>query len=332
MNFISLEDEYRKNTPLYERLCKELVTQIRELCQQADIKGIVLVEHRVKPWKSIINKCERQQISPQTITEINDLAGIRIILLFRRDLPKVCSLIEVNFMVLNKEDTQERLGSSEFGYGSIHYEITPPDSWLEVPTLKLLKGLRAELQVRTASQHVWAAASHILQYKKESDVPIPIRRTVNRVAALLETVDLEFERVLDDRLAYINHIQSDGCLNEVLNTDSLRQLLDEMLPPENKLSDEPYAALLDDLAFFNIRRINELRDILNKWVDVLKEEEQKNLSRCKAEIAEWGRPSGSTHERQSRGVFYTHVGWTRTALGLEFNVYLTALGWQFRKK
>lgn len=59
-----------------------------------------------------------------------------------------------------------------------------------------MSGLKAEVQVRTVTQHVWAAASHVLQYKQEASVPLPVRRSIYRVSALLETVDLEFERVL----------------------------------------------------------------------------------------------------------------------------------------
>jgi ppGpp synthetase/RelA/SpoT-type nucleotidyltranferase len=60
-----------------------------------------------------------------------------------------------------------------------------------------------ELQLRTLAQHIWAVASHKLQYKREASVPVPIRRSINRVSALLEMVDLEFDRVLLEREQYV---------------------------------------------------------------------------------------------------------------------------------
>ena len=80
-----------------------------------------------------------------------------------------------------------------------------PDDWLNVPTFREFKGLRAELQIRTLAQQLWAAASHKLQYKRESSVPYPIRRSIHRVAALLETVDLELERVLSERDPHLSN-------------------------------------------------------------------------------------------------------------------------------
>jgi hypothetical protein len=78
----------------------------------------------------------------------------------------------------------------------VHFVVEFPEPWFVVPTIGPMRGLRAEIQVRTHAQHIWADASHILQYKKESSVAPKTRRDIHRIAALLETVDLEFEKVL----------------------------------------------------------------------------------------------------------------------------------------
>ena len=88
-------------------------------------------------------------------------------------------------------------------YQSLHYIIRIPKHWLKVSTFADLGELKAEIQLRTLAQHIWAATSHKLQYKHEDSVPPPIRRSIYRVSALLETVDLEFERVLAERGTYI---------------------------------------------------------------------------------------------------------------------------------
>lgn len=100
---------------------------------------------------------------------------------------------------------------------------------LSVPSLNTLGGLAAEIQVRTMAQHIWAASSHVLQHKNESNVPLPVSRSIHRVSALLETVDFELERVLIDRERYSAEINLSS--EEPLNVDSLRKLLDSLLPP-----------------------------------------------------------------------------------------------------
>jgi putative GTP pyrophosphokinase len=55
-----------------------------------------------------------------------------------------------------------------------------------------LVNLKAEIQVRTVLQHAWAAVSHKLQYKVNSEVPIELQRKLFRISALLELADDEF--------------------------------------------------------------------------------------------------------------------------------------------
>lgn len=99
------------------------------------------------------------------------MAGIRIIALFKSDIDTIQEIINNTFTVLRVEDTAKRLSEDQFGYGSIHYEITLSTSWIEIPAYKALQEKSLEIQLRTASQHTWAAASHILNYKKAAHVP-----------------------------------------------------------------------------------------------------------------------------------------------------------------
>ena len=294
-----LKESYKENKGLYKKLCKELAVQIDELLSTEKISIAFPIEQRVKSLDSIFDKCERNGSNPNCIGEIDDIAGIRIVLLFHHDENVICDLIEKTFKILEKENTIDRLSEDQFGYGSIHYLVETPNSWSKVPTLKKLKELHAEIQVRTASQHIWAAASHILQYKKKRDVPVPLRRSINRVAALLETVDLEFDRLLSDRMTYVDETIKDLEVID-LNSDTLRATLDELLPLKNKKENEPYAELLEDLTYFNIYDTVVLRRIIKKHLD-------KVLAIDK-EIAK-GLP---------KGVFYAHVGLVRTALEVEF--------------
>ncbi|OMI06366.1 hypothetical protein BVL54_21615 [Bacillus paralicheniformis] len=166
MELHDLKKQYELEFSNYNSLCKEVIKQLEVLFKEKSIKLAVPIHFRVKEWESIIDKCQRYSIQPRSIEEINDLAGIRIVTLFRSDISSIQEIINSTFTVLREEDTANRLSEDQFGYGSIHYEITLPESWVEIPALKTLKGKNVEIQLRTASQHAWAAASHILNYKK----------------------------------------------------------------------------------------------------------------------------------------------------------------------
>ena len=316
MSIDELQTGYQEKQPLYEKFCSEIVTQLNELIFDAKVTTAFPVEYRVKSWNSIYEKCERNNLNPKELEEIPDIAGIRIILLFKRDLDKICGIIEKNFDIIRKEDVQHRLGSDQFGYGSIHYELTPPTSWLKVPTLRRLQGLQCEIQIRTAPQHIWASASHILQYKQGSDVPNPIRRSINRVAALLETVDLEFERVLDERESYIEQIENID-ENETLNTDTLRRVLDKTLPGKNK-SEENYAILLQELRALNIPTVKELEDIIKRNWNKVRELEEKIVASDEATVEIDGANYVKSNGRMKKGVFFAHTGMLRQIMRSEF--------------
>lgn len=257
------EAEYRLLLPVAEQLRFELTKQFSKLLDNEEISLGFPLESRVKSWDSILNKLERLPIDIAEMRELNDLVGLRLILVFRRDLESVCKLITDNFEVIDQYDTQERLKEDQFGYASIHFVVVLPESWLAVPTLAKLGGLRAELQVRTVAQHIWAVASHELQYKKESSVPAPIRRAIYRVSALLETVDLEFETVLKERELYRKEIATISTTDQALNVDLFEQTLHQVLPDDNR-EVGPSAYILAKLLHFGIDTQEKLNGLIER--------------------------------------------------------------------
>ena len=65
-----------------------------------------------------------------------------------------------------------------------------------------------------------------LQYKREAGVPPPLRRAIHRASALLETADLESERILSEKDAYRETLTDAGG-SELLNVDLLEKILDD---------------------------------------------------------------------------------------------------------
>lgn len=240
--------------------------------------------------------------------------------MFRRDVSKTAGLVGDFFKVLDQYDTQERLKSDQFVYSSTHMVVQVPESWLRVPTLEALSGWKSEIQIRTLAQHTWAAASQTLQYKEEDSVPQTIRRSIHRVSALLETVDLELERVLDERANYRFdiHIRE---TDEELNVDLLERTLDSLLPEQNKRAGENYANLLEELRRLDVLTAQRVRQIWEKHKDTVVTREKETIQRRIDKLSESGTLVGATPERLERlksGVYFSHVGLTRVALEEEF--------------
>ncbi|SFU99378.1 ppGpp synthetase catalytic domain-containing protein (RelA/SpoT-type nucleotidyltranferase) [Polaromonas sp. YR568] len=314
MNQQELEEEYQEIAGRAGRLRLALLEQVGKLLESKSITLGVPLEGRVKTLASISEKIERKSKPLATLNDLDDLIGVRAILLFNRDVSEASKLIEATFDVLSSENTAERLGEAQFGYQSQHYVLRLPKAWLSIPSLSDLGTLKAELQVRTLAQHIWAAASHKLQYKQEQSVPPPVRRAIHRVSALLETVDLEFERVLQDRETYVQKDLNLDQHDQPLNVDSLQALLSEMLPPKNKSENETYGVLLEDLLALKVDTAGKLRDLLAKHMNFVAAADAQQVERRRREQDF----NGTSRERIERGVFYRHVGWTRNALRKEF--------------
>lgn len=307
-----LKIDYGNNLAKASRLKDSVIEQISNLLSKQSITLGTPIESRIKTLQSIEEKINRKEREITSVTEFDDFVGIRIIVLFKSDIDKICELVKDNFNVINSENVAERLGSDQFGYQSTHYTVQLPKDWLSIPTLSDLSELKAEIQIRTLSQHIWAVASHKLQYKQENSVPIPLRRAINRVSALLETVDLEFERVLMERQQYKNDQSINPEGDNILNVDLLEGLCDTLLPKQNKNEDfENYAELLDELLFFDINTSNKFKILIETYLEQALVDDNKRVK------------SGNFNfddeiERAERGVFFTHVGLVRCCLELQF--------------
>lgn len=308
MDIEQIKRDFHALEPRANRLLNALVHEIGGLLAANAVALGVPIEGRVKEWSSIEEKLERKSLQIKDVSDLNDLVGVRLILLFRADLANVLSLLGQTFKIVSVEDAALRLGEAQFGYQSQHLILQLPPAWGGIPSLSDLTGLNAEIQVRTVAQHIWAAASHKLQYKQEESVPPPLRRTIYRISALLETVDLELDRVLEERRAYVD--RKAPAPDEKLNVDLLRGVLDRILPAENKAPHENYAELLQDLLHFGIQTEQAVMEMWEEHKQQVWAQEREHVERT----SQRGDIHGSTQERAKQQVYFTHVGLARTAL------------------
>lgn len=274
-----LKKEYESLEIKIKNFCEELNRQISNIIDSEKIILAVPIQHRPKSWESLLDKHTQRRFQiKKSVLEMQDLAGLRIILLFRRDAEKIAGIIRENFQIVNEYNPAEKLEDNQFGYSSLHQVIKLRNEWLTTPTLRNFKDISAEIQVRTLAQHAWAEASNTLQYKNEDSVPKPLKRTVGRISAVLELVDLEFERALADREDYKIQIQNTDFSvnkNEALNIDLLQQILQDKLPEKNRLRVDDYSELFEELTYFDINVIGDLTVLIDEYLDKVMALEKK---------------------------------------------------------
>ena len=153
--------QYRELRPTLQQLADEASQLLRHALREQNIY-ITAMEHRVKTEKSLTGKLELKGAKYKSIDDITDLVGLRVITFYTDEVDKVAAIAKRVFDIDWQESVDKRKlhKLDSFGYNSLHY----------ICRLKT-GGLRFELQMRTALQHVWSTIEHDTGYK--GDVKIP---------------------------------------------------------------------------------------------------------------------------------------------------------------
>lgn len=171
---------------------------LRQLLAERGIR-VHTVEARVKERSSLARKVKEHEPPYASLRDVTDVLGARIITYFPDDVDIVGRLIEEEFAVdhANSNDPRASIDPRHFGYSSLHRVVALSPAREALPEWAPLAGWRFEIQIRTILQHAWAEIEHDRGFHTESDVPAHVRRRWSRVAALLETADLEFATLRD---------------------------------------------------------------------------------------------------------------------------------------
>jgi putative GTP pyrophosphokinase len=203
-------DEYDSKNTLYESFSTTLEALLRSLLVNSDIQ-IHSISSRVKQRNSLLGKINKVTSQYNSLGDITDICGLRIISLFENDVDKISNLVSKEFSVDDKNSIDKRaaLDPDRFGYLSVHYVIELNASRLELSEYQLYSGLKAEIQIRSILQHAWAEIEHDIGYKSSIEVPKHIRRQFSRLAGLLELADQEFANIRDSLDSYQLQVERD---------------------------------------------------------------------------------------------------------------------------
>lgn len=170
-------------------MCELLRELLRRVAKRVD--PLATVQARAKSAASFAEKCLRKGYA-DPLRDMLDLAGARVVLRSESAIEYVSDFVSSHLRVdaLESEDTRDRLKPTEFGYRSVHFAVEVPVDLVEGspegeepkrPPLPFSlspagrehlatigtgdRPLRAEIQLRTNLQHVWADVTHDRLYK-----------------------------------------------------------------------------------------------------------------------------------------------------------------------
>jgi putative GTP pyrophosphokinase len=158
-------EEYNKKLSLYQEFCSTMQNLLSNVLVNNGYK--CQVTSRIKSFESVKEKISRKVekgIACKKLSDITDIAGIRIIFYLESDKKKFIS-------DLYKELTPQNLKlferHKEMGYLSTHVIAMFGSKRLMLGEYKKYNGLQCEIQLTSALYHAWAEIEHDIFYKPD---------------------------------------------------------------------------------------------------------------------------------------------------------------------
>lgn len=176
---------------IYNAALRQIKTKMEILNQEFQhVHQYNPIEHikaRIKTPESIVKKLKRHGLEStieNMITDINDIAGVRIICSFTSDIYRIADMIR------NQKDIQV-IGVKDYitypkvsGYRSYHMIVTVP-----VYLSDRIVDTKVEIQIRTVAMDFWASLEHKIHYKFEGDAPEHIKTELVECARMVADLD-----------------------------------------------------------------------------------------------------------------------------------------------
>ena len=226
-----LLDQYDNNQKIYSKMLEVIRNHVNDYVSAF---GTIVnsVDSRVKTRDSLAEKLERKGNKYQTIEDITDIVGIRIVTFYMDEVDKFAAMIESNFDVDwdNSIDKRKMHNIDSFGYMSLHYICRIPKKMYYDPECPKINEIRFEVQLRSILQHAWASVQHDTGYKTDVEIPREYARSFSRLAGLLELADDAFCQLrnsIDDYRRRVRQVVKNGKFEDIeLNGDSYKAYIE----------------------------------------------------------------------------------------------------------
>lgn len=284
-NFISI---YLDQKQTYDDFSKKINSLFEELLKEKFIQ-CHSINSRAKEVESLRKKISKPEKEYDSISDVTDLCGIRIITYFSNDVDIVAKIIEKEFIIDRKNSIDKRHENDpdRFGYLSLHYVAQLSNKRDVLTEYKKFKDLKFEIQIRSILQHAWAEIEHDIGYKSELALPREFRRRFARVSGLLEIADNEFNELRSDLFKYKKAVDKNILIKSKtidINSITLKSFIEtneKINTLENsitsyyelakkEISNEYLETHVKRLNFLKIKTINEAKNLIDRQYDKIK--------------------------------------------------------------
>lgn len=196
----SLQDEIDDINLTYRSAIKEVTTKLEILSDNFEMQNEYMpihhIESRLKTIDSLVKKAERYGIPDplknlkRVRKEVYDIAGVRIICNYRRDIYAISRLLlkQSDVKLIRVKDYCENPKNT--GYRSLHVVILIP-----VFLVKEIVNVPVELQFRSIAMDTWATLEHELRYKNNGELSENIKSKLKNCADMLANIDEQMEEI-----------------------------------------------------------------------------------------------------------------------------------------
>ncbi|HJF83452.1 GTP pyrophosphokinase [Helicobacter pullorum] len=278
--------EYEKSFEIYESFETILKNYIQGLLDKAIQEGkldkeSVEIKSRTKEIESFKGKISRDDKKlkyKDPLSEITDLVGIKIMLTSLKDENIVYELLKLEMKDnIDKENsvdkTEDIKKERKFGYLGRHLVVFYDENMFELGKHLInkeihpshFKGLRAEIQIKTLLQHVWAEVEHKARYKAGEELSNDKKRYFDRLAALIEVADDLFKDLVEES-EKINQISKQKIQKEQEALESQSEQTQQESKKDSKDKKQSPAVSSETIALYLANEIikNKFKDIEQK--------------------------------------------------------------------
>ena len=191
------QQEFKKLMSIYEKALDKTKDELEEI--QTSLNKVYKynvinnIECRIKTPDSIINKMKRKNYDlnyKALISNINDVAGIRIVCPFKTDIPKIKEVIEKSSSIDVLEIKDYLNAPKKSGYSGLHMIGQIP-----VDIGGTSANVKMEIQVRTMAMNFWATTEHKIKYKAQNKLSKIDSKKMVFYAKIINEIDNKISKI-----------------------------------------------------------------------------------------------------------------------------------------
>lgn len=190
-------NDFQKFMMMYNCAIKEVRTKFEVLNDELSVSSnrnpIQMIKSRIKSPISIMEKLERRnfEVSMESIlTNLNDVAGIRIICSFINDIYDIADMFSSQDDITVLEIKDYIKNPKPNGYRSYHMIVEVPVFFTDCK-----KNLKVEVQLRTIAMDFWASLEHSMKYKKDVKDSENIMKELKECAESIAKTDIHMQEI-----------------------------------------------------------------------------------------------------------------------------------------